>query len=125
MNFYGAHYDERGRIDGVDGGPPTQEVGSTIYIDMEARYVFSDSLQITFGLMNAFDSYVDEVKDPYANRLNVGLPYPRRTAANFEGGSWYLKENIVFSIIGNRNQIKPVAGFNTVDKQLCGVLGHL
>ena len=42
-NFYGSHYDERGRIDGVDGGPPTQEVGSTIYIDAEARYDFSDS----------------------------------------------------------------------------------
>lgn len=95
-NFYGAHYDERGRIDGVDGGPPTQEVGSTIYIDTEARYDFSDSLQITFGLMNAFDSYIDEVKAPYANRLNVGLPYPRRTAANFEGGSWYLKGKYSF-----------------------------
>ena len=28
---------------------------------------------------------------PYASRLNAGLPYARRTAANFEGGSWCLR----------------------------------
>ena len=26
-----------------------------------------------------------------AVRLSVGLTYPRRTVANYEGGSWYLK----------------------------------
>ena len=57
---------------------------------------FRIRLQIIFGLMNIFDSYVDEIKAPYANRLNVGLPYPRRTAANFEGGSWYLKGKYSF-----------------------------
>ncbi|MDE0422253.1 MAG: hypothetical protein OXK76_15410 [Gammaproteobacteria bacterium] len=31
------------------------------------------------------------IEAPYANRLSVGLPYARRTAANFEGGSWYLR----------------------------------
>ena len=28
---------------------------------------------------------------PNANRLSVGLQYPRRTVANYEGGSWYLR----------------------------------
>ena len=91
INFYGGHYDERGRIDGVDGGPPTKTVGSTVFVDLEFGYQVSDALRVTMGASNAFDEYVDEVGPPYANRKNVGLPYPRRTAANFEGGSWYLR----------------------------------
>ncbi len=91
LNYYGAHYDERGRINGVDGGPPTQKVGSTVFVDLELDYDISDTLRVTLGASNAFDEYVDRVGPPSANRLNVGLPYPRRTAANFEGGSWYLR----------------------------------
>ena len=91
LNYYGAHYDERGRIDGVDGGPPTQKVGSTVFVDLELDYDISDRLRVTLGASNAFDEYVDQVGPPHANRMNVGLPYPRRTAANFEGGSWYLR----------------------------------
>ena len=91
VNFYGGHYDERGRIDGVDGGPPTKRVGPTVFVDLEFGYQVSDALRVTMGASNAFDEYVDEVGPPYANRQNVGLPYPRRTAANFEGGSWYLR----------------------------------
>ena len=91
VNFYGSHYDERGRIDGVDGGPPTKLVGSTVFVDLEFGYQVSDALRVTLGASNAFDEYVDEVGPPYANRMDVGLPYPRRTAANYEGGSWYLR----------------------------------
>ena len=91
LNFYGSHYDERGRIDGVDGGAPTRKVGSTVFVDFEFGYEVSDSLRLTLGASNAFDEYIDEIGPPYANRRNVGLPYPRRTAANFEGGSWYLR----------------------------------
>ena len=91
LNYYGAHYDERGRIGGVDGGPPTQKVGATVFVDLELDYDISDTLRVTLGASNAFDEYVDRVGPPNANRMNVGLPYPRRTAANFEGGSWYLR----------------------------------
>ena len=38
-----------------------------------------------------FDEFIDEIGPPNANRLSVGLQYPRRTVANYEGGSWYLK----------------------------------
>ena len=91
LNYYGAHYDERGRVGGVDGGPPTQQVGATVFVDLELDYDISDTLRVTLGASNAFDEYVDRVGPPNANRMNVGLPYPRRTAANFEGGSWYLR----------------------------------
>jgi iron complex outermembrane receptor protein len=42
------------------------------------------------GFANMFDEYIDEIDAPNANRQSVGLQYPRRSAANYEGGSWYL-----------------------------------
>ena len=91
INYYGAHYDERGRIGGVDGGAPTQKVGSTVFVDLELSYQLDPCWRLTAGASNAFDEYVDVVGPPNANRQNVGLLYPRRTAANFDGGSWYLR----------------------------------
>ena len=96
INYFGAHYDERGRIGGVDGGPPTQKVGSTVFVDLEFSYQLDPCWRLTLGAANALDEYVDVVGPPNANRRNVGLPYPRRTAANFEGGSWYLRANYVW-----------------------------
>ena len=96
INYFGAHYDERGRIGGVDGGPPTQKVGSTVFVDLELGYQLDECWRLTAGASNAFDEYVDVVGPPNANRQNVGLLYPRRTAANFEGGSWYLRANYVW-----------------------------
>lgn len=86
-NYYGEHYDERGRI---GGNPPTKLLDPTLFFDVELRYHFSNSVRGTLGFVNVFDTYVDEISDPYANRQNVGLPYARRTAANFEGGSAYF-----------------------------------
>lgn len=91
VNYYGEHYDERGRINGVDGGPPTKLLGSTVFVDAQVGMDLSDDLRLTLGASNLFDEYIDVIDDPYANRLNVGLPYARRTAANFDGGSWYLR----------------------------------
>ena len=91
LNYYGEHYDERGRIDGVDGGAPTKLLSSTVFVDAELSFEWSDEMRFTLGASNLFDAYIDVIDAPYANRLNVGLPYARRTAANFEGGSWYLR----------------------------------
>ena len=91
VNYYGPHYDERGRIDGVDAGPPTKRLGSTTFLDIELGYDHSENLRFTLGGMNVLDMYIDTIDAPYANRLSAGLPYARRTAANYEGGSWYLR----------------------------------
>ena len=88
-NFYGEHFDERGRINAEES--PTAEIDSIFYIDVEFNYFASDNLTLTLGVSNLFDEYVDEIGEPNANRLSVGLQYPRRTAANYEGGSWYLR----------------------------------
>ena len=90
MNYYGEHYDERGRIDGVDGGDPTKLLDAVVFIDAEIAVDLTDDFEAVLGFSNIFDSYIEEIGAPYANRKSVGLPYARRTAANFEGGSWYL-----------------------------------
>jgi len=93
-NFYGSHFDERGTIGAATD--PSAKIGSTLYFDMELGYQFNDNFRIVAGAANIFDSFVDELGPPNANRLSVGLQYPRRSAANYEGGSWYLRASYRF-----------------------------
>lgn len=90
--YYGSHFDERGTING-EPGSRSAEIDPIVYIDAEVGYQWSDSLKVAFGAANIFDSFIDEIEDDgvFANRQSVGLQYPRRSAANYEGGSWYLK----------------------------------
>jgi iron complex outermembrane receptor protein len=94
LNFYGEHYDERGTI-GAETSPSAQ-IDSIVYMDIELGYDVTDNLRLTAGGSNIFDEYVDKIGAPNANRMSVGLPYPRRTAANYEGGSWYLRAQYDF-----------------------------
>ncbi len=96
LNYYGAHYDELGRIGGVDGSASSNRIGSSIYLDFELGYEVAANARLTFGASNMFDEYIDESRNPHANRLSAGMPYARRTAANYEGGSWYLRANYSF-----------------------------
>jgi len=88
-NYYGSHWDERGRI-GADVDP-SAKIGQTIYFDVELGYQMTDNFRLAAGAVNVFDSFIDEIGPPNSNRLSVGLQYPRRSAANYEGGAWYLK----------------------------------
>lgn len=88
-NYYGEHYDERGRIG--DAVLPSAQISSTIYLDMEAGWQLNDNWRFVVGGVNVLDEFIDEIGLPNANRLANGLQYPRRTVANYEGGSWYLK----------------------------------
>ncbi len=87
-NFYGAHYDERGTIGAADS--PSAEIDSIVYVDAQLNYQVNEDMTVKLGFSNILDSYIDEIEAPYANRQSVGLQYPRRSAANYEGGSWYL-----------------------------------
>ncbi|MFT5529226.1 MAG: iron complex outermembrane receptor protein, partial [Alteromonadaceae bacterium] len=66
------------------------EIGSIVYLDAELGYQVNDAMRVKLGFTNIVDSYIDEINSPNANRQSVGLQYPRRSAANYEGGSWYL-----------------------------------
>ena len=92
--YYGEHFDERGRIGAATD--PSAEIGSTIYVDAEVNYQATDNFRITLGASNIFDEFIEEIGPPNANRLSVGLQYPRRSAANYEGGSWYLRGTFNF-----------------------------
>ncbi|MEP1472826.1 MAG: TonB-dependent receptor [Halieaceae bacterium] len=96
-NYFGSHYDERGEIRG-DFGNQSAEIDPIIYVDLELGWDITENVNLTLCGSNIFDEYVDEIKDGgrYANRVSVGLPYPRRTAANYEGGSWYLRASYNF-----------------------------
>jgi iron complex outermembrane receptor protein len=88
-NYYGSHWDERGRINAeVD---PSAKIDQTIYFDVELGYQLTEHFRLAGGAVNVFNTYIDEIRPPNANRLSVGLQYPRRSAANYEGGAWYLR----------------------------------
>ncbi len=92
--FYGEHYDERGRIN--DATNPSALIDPVIYMDAELGYWVNENFRVKLGAANIFDQYPDEIGPPNANRQSVGLQYPRRSAANYEGGSWYLGATYTF-----------------------------
>ncbi|MFT6269449.1 MAG: iron complex outermembrane receptor protein [Alphaproteobacteria bacterium] len=94
-NLYGEHYDERGRINDTENDP-TAQIGPVVFFDVEFNYFATDDLTLTAGTSNIYDQYVEEIGAGNANRLSVGLQYPRRTAANYEGGSLYLRAQHMF-----------------------------
>jgi iron complex outermembrane receptor protein len=87
-NYYGSHYDERGTIGAAEN--PSAEIDAIVYMDAQLNYQVNDAMKVKLGFSNIFDSFIGEVDAPNANRQSVGLQYPRRSAANYEGGSWYL-----------------------------------
>ena len=89
LNFYGSHFDERGRIGAATN--PSAKIGEEIFVDTELGFQWTDHFRLALGAVNIFDAFPDKVGSPNANRLSVGLEYPRRTAANYEGGAWYLR----------------------------------
>lgn len=93
-NYYGSHYDERGTIGAATN--PSAEIDPIVYFDLELGYQANENLRFVAGAANVFDSFVDEIGPPNANRLSVGLQYPRRTVANYEGGSWYVRASYRF-----------------------------
>jgi len=97
LNYYGEHWDERGDINGTPGNQ-SWEIGSTIYLDLDLAYQLNDNWRINVGAVNILDEFVDIIPDDgiHANRISAGLQYPRRSAANYEGGQWYLRGTYSF-----------------------------
>lgn len=96
-NWWGEHFDERGRING-DPGNRSKEIGAVLYVDLELGWDITDKWNVTLGGSNVFDEFPDEISDDgeFANRISVGLQYPRRTVTNYEGGSLYLRTSYNF-----------------------------
>jgi iron complex outermembrane receptor protein len=102
-NYYGSHFDERGTIAGtlnddgtIQSGTQSSEIDPIVLFDAEVSYQINDALRVKLGASNIFDTFIDEVDAPFANRQSAGLQFPRRSAVNYEGGSWYLNMSYTF-----------------------------
>jgi iron complex outermembrane recepter protein len=91
INYFGSHLDESGVI-GVNKG----KVDSIAYVDLDVGYQLNDNWRVNVGAINIFDEFVNELFPPTANSRSSGLPYPRRAAAGYEGGQWYLRGTYSF-----------------------------
>ena len=87
LNYYGEHWDERGTIAAGTRSP----IDSVLYVDLEAGWNIDNNWRVVLGGANVTDEFVNKVGPPFDDRTSFGLEYPRRTPANYEGGSWYLK----------------------------------
>jgi len=91
FNYYGDHYDENGRIGPGPGN--SAKISSTVYLDLEAGWNLNDHWRLVLGAVNVTDEFIDTIGPPNANALSSGLQYTRRSVANYEGGSYYLRAN--------------------------------
>jgi iron complex outermembrane receptor protein len=96
--YIGDHYDERGNIAGTSVDGKSQEIDPVVYVDLELSYKLTEDLSMAIGGSNIFDAYPNKLRNEpgKANLMNAGLPYPRRSVANYEGGSWYVNINYAF-----------------------------
>ena len=100
--YIGEHYDEIGRIsltkeefeeaeDSEDNIGLSKLIDPVIYFDLELSYRPIKNFAVIIGGANIFDKYPSETMPSGANLRGYGMPYPRYTMANYEGGSWYLR----------------------------------
>ncbi|MFV2006192.1 MAG: TonB-dependent receptor plug domain-containing protein, partial [Longimicrobiales bacterium] len=77
-NFYSGTIDERGDRD---------EIGSEVLVDAEFSYRINERFSLVGGANNLFNNFPDKI----ATRLSQGMPYPRRSPINYNGGMTYLR----------------------------------
>ena len=95
--YIGSHYDQEGTIHG-SVGKRSKKIDPTVYLDLEVNYKAIDGFVFALGGSNILDTYPTKVTDDgvHANKWGAGQPYPRRSAANYEGGAWYMKASYLF-----------------------------
>jgi iron complex outermembrane receptor protein len=84
VNYYGEHLDQEGVI-----GVNKPKVDSIVYLDLDLGFQLNDNWRFNLGAINIFDEFINV--DPFGNNLSSGLQYPRRAAASYEGGQFYLR----------------------------------
>ena len=87
--YYGEHLDQAGVI-----GVNKATVDSIVYLDLDLGFQLNDNWRFNLGAINIFDEFINE--DPFGNGLSSGLQYPRRAAASYEGGQFYLRGTFSF-----------------------------
>ena len=93
--YIGEHYDQ-GSSSGSTPMSEAKQIESTFYLDMELGYEAMKNLRIALGANNLLDSYPTKLDTADSGFYSAGMVYPRRSAANYDGGSWYLKGMYTF-----------------------------
>lgn len=86
--YFGSWTDSSGNAT----GDIFQEFGSAILFDASVSYAFSDSLNITVGAENLFDTYPDEA----TFQANRGLIYSRNAPYDTDGGQYFVRLGVRF-----------------------------
>ena len=103
--YIGNHYDQAGVLEkrkrrrkgkrtnnkNNDNVKLSQSIDALVYLDLELSYKPTEDFTFVLGGANILDQYPNKAAEPYANLMDYGMPYPRQTVANYEGGSWYLR----------------------------------
>ena len=90
--YIGNHYDQGG-LASLD---ESKQIDSTLYLDLEVGYKAMKNLRVVLGANNVLDTYPTKLDEQEGGGYSAGLVYPRRSAANWEGGSWYVKGTYIF-----------------------------
>ena len=93
--YIGEHYDQ-GAGDGSTRMADAKQIEPTFYLDMELGYEAMKNLRVVLGANNLLDSYPTKLDADEEGFYAGGTVYPRRSAANYDGGSWYLKGTYTF-----------------------------
>ena len=90
--YVGNHYDQGG-LKPLD---ESKEIDPTFYLDLELGHRPMKNLQVALGANNVLDSYPTKLDERDGGGYSAGLVYPRRSAANWDGGSWYIRGTYTF-----------------------------
>jgi outer membrane receptor protein involved in Fe transport len=82
-NYYGGWDDTGNGVDGID---------AAILIDVEAKYSYSENLDLVVGVNNLFDEYPEE--NPSVGSL--GQLYSESSPFGFNGGMWYVQARYTY-----------------------------
>ena len=93
--YMGEHYDQ-GDGSGSMSLSDVQKIDPILYLDMELGYKAMNNLQVALGGSNVLDSYPTQLKTDADGFYPGGTVYPRRSAAGWDGGSWYVKGTYTF-----------------------------
>ena len=93
--YIGEHYDQ-GSGTGSTPLDKSVQIEPTSYVDMELGYKAMKNLRVALGGSNILDSYPTTLRANEEGFYPGATVYPRRSAANSEGGSWYVKGTYTF-----------------------------
>ena len=85
--YIGRHYDQGG----LAALEESKEIEPALYLDLELGYKAMKNLRVALGANNVLDTYPTKLDEREEGGYSAGLVYPRRSAANWDGGSWYVK----------------------------------